>query len=256
MSTPAPTLGEAVWTVPTGLAFTTTLVVQPGQTDAGYPTFGARIEAPVTRAIVSAFQPATLNGRVWTVLLEAPLDDGAYELVWMTVDAPPTFEAFVPIVASHEATYGMALVEFPPVDESQVTPTPNDVAMLEAVRTVDANGQEQDSFNDTTRPTSTEVLDLITAATDYTLSQMRTNLDPVHYPQVKHLICLYTAMLIEGSYYREQPTQRADLWYTLWTQALTNLNARIEQDIQQALTPVWGMEPWKPPHRLEQWQML
>lgn len=59
---------------------------------------GARIEVPVTRAIVSYYRLAVLDGGVWTVELEPPPFGGSYNLVWRTNDAePPELEVTVPL---------------------------------------------------------------------------------------------------------------------------------------------------------------
>ena len=57
------------------------------------PTYGARIEIPVTREIVSAWTPGVLTDATatvdafWTVTLESPGAGGDYCIVWVTQEA-------------------------------------------------------------------------------------------------------------------------------------------------------------------------
>lgn len=79
-----------------GMPLTATLAAPPDVT-----TLGARLERPVTREIIAAWQPATLLGSTWTVALDGPLEPGDYLLVWRTPDPePPAYETFVPVCAS------------------------------------------------------------------------------------------------------------------------------------------------------------
>lgn len=64
----------------------------------GVTGLGARVEVPVTRAIISYWRPAVLEGSTWIVTLETPPQPGEYLLVWRTGDGdPPAYEAFVPL---------------------------------------------------------------------------------------------------------------------------------------------------------------
>lgn len=57
------------------------------------PHYGARIEVPITREIVSYWQLGVLTGATadtdayWTVTLESPVAAGDYCLVWVTQEA-------------------------------------------------------------------------------------------------------------------------------------------------------------------------
>lgn len=91
------------------------------------------------------------------------------------------------------------------------TPTPTDVARLLRARTKDANGVELGDWSAETRPTDTEVADLIDQATGPVLAELgrlEDPLDPERYadllPAASFLVALGTACLIEKSYYPEQ----------------------------------------------------
>jgi hypothetical protein len=60
---------------------------------------GARIEVPVTRAIVSRWRLATpIAGGAWQVALDVPVAAGSYLVAWRTPDPePPAYEAFTPL---------------------------------------------------------------------------------------------------------------------------------------------------------------
>jgi hypothetical protein len=250
----APTANE-VWQVACGYPFTAALIAPADSALMGWP-LGARVERPVTRAIVSAVQQAVLSGGLYTATLDAPPDPGAYNMVWLTSDDPPTYEVYVPLIATASVQNGaVPLVEWPPIDLTQVTPDEDSVAALERTRTVDANGNDTGLFTPDTRPTDTEAQDLIQQARDDVLAQLRRAVDPIHYPQIRHIVAIYAALLVETSYYREQTGQRAEEYAQLFTQSLTNLQQRIDQDVQLAGL-LGAMEPWQPSHRLERWQLL
>ena len=130
-------------------------------------TFGARVEVPLTRAIVSAYHLAVLDAGVWTVELDAPLTAGEYLLVWRTPDPePPDVEVMLPLVASSTAAMGAGAA-----DPESYTPTVQDVADVSPGYTrggfdddrEDA-GAEQGTFTTDTSPTAAHVGRLIVAA--------------------------------------------------------------------------------------------
>lgn len=225
-----------------GSKFTATLI-GPGGVTSGV---GARVEVPVTRAIVSAFKLAVIdNTGTWTLIdQEAPLTPGSFNLVWMTtrgVEIDP-FPIFVPLfVVAASSIIAIGGVDYPAVDTAQVTPTVDDVAMLEASRTRSADdGTEYDTFNDLTDPTEAQVEVIIGQAVQVVLAQLRTTFDPGHYPQVRQAAALLTAVLIEGSFFRNQaeqsgPTGTAGVWRSLYNQVISGLQQDIERDLQQAL---------------------
>jgi hypothetical protein len=216
--------------------FSTTLADPAGEIN----DLGARIEVPITRAIVTAWVAAgrDVTGSIWTVELEAPLVAGDYLLVWRDGGPePPQFEAFIPLVAVTAAA--VVEVDFPVVDRDAVTPTVEMVAALERTRTTAGGGgdtfdQGETTFTEDTRPTAAEVEALIEQATPMVLLELPDKFLETHYEAVQHAIALYTALLIEGSYYRTQTAEGAvDLWRTLYTTSLANLQSAIDKDYAQ-----------------------
>jgi hypothetical protein len=71
---------------------------------------GARIEVPYTRAIVSYWRPAAYDpvSGLWTVVLEAPVAAGDYQLVWRdSGPEPPEMEVMIPLVAARAGVEGV-----------------------------------------------------------------------------------------------------------------------------------------------------
>jgi hypothetical protein len=230
--------------VEVGSIFAATIPNPAGITQAGLH-LGAQVELPLSDAIVSSWQPAIVtqpiepplgNGIAYAVTtLQAPIVPGNYNLVWLTDDADGYFRQVVPlsvVTSLNAATYGG--VTYPEPDKSLLTPTVAEIALLEQTRTPDLDtGQELGTFTSNTRPTSVQVEALIRQSVDDVLSEMRPVFDPVHYPQVKRICTFYTAMMIEGSFFREQTAEGTVLWQSEYREALERLNTRIEQDIVQ-----------------------
>lgn len=216
-----------------GQPFTALLVDQ-----AGIRGIGARVEVPVTRAIVTYWHAATFDGAQWSVTLDSPPDVGDYNLVWMTGDFPPTLEAFVPL---HVVALDETVVDFPTLDPADVTPTVDDVALLERTRTiVDSDDTEEVTFTNATRPSADEVTELISTSVPLVLSDLpHLNINPDHYSQISHAIALYTAILIEGSFFRNQQegAKTTMLWQVLYDNTMSNIVRAIEIDLRQAATP-------------------
>lgn len=91
------------------------------------------------------------------------------------------------------------------------TPTPTDVARLLRARTKDANGVELGDWSAETRPTDSEVADLIDQAAGPVLAELGRLVDPDDpdlyldlHPAARHLVTLGAACLVEKSYYPEQ----------------------------------------------------
>lgn len=129
---------------------------------------GARIEVPVSRAIVSAFRWASIDPDTgaWTVTLDAPPALGTYNLVWRTDDAePPDYEVFIPLEVI------AAVVT--PVTPVQFSPTVQEVAYVTPAYTRGGfdddglqGGAEQGSYDASTSPTATHVEALIAAGAE------------------------------------------------------------------------------------------
>lgn len=241
--------------VAAGQEFTATLVDPGGLDDLN---LGARIEVPVTRAIVGFWRAATLSGYVWTVVLEAPpaqgpvgtdpaldaaLKAGEFNIVWLDDLDPPTFEAYVPLF-TYTGTNGTAPpppnggpTDWPFPDLTQCTPTVDDVALLERTRTFADGDEEFTTFNDQTRPTADEVTALIAQSVPVVLAQFRPTFPEALYDEVSHCVALYTAVLIEGSFFREQLSEGSvALYNSLFTQAVTGVAGQIQTALDQALS--------------------
>jgi len=235
--------------VPPNQPFATTLVAQPGMTDSGYPQLGARVVTPGVEAIVSAWRQASLSGSVFTVTLDGPTTPGSYQVNWITTDEPPTFNELVPLWCAtgvDTASQVDTPASWPPVPVDDIQPTVYSVAQLLRTRTVDQYGTDQETFNDSTRPTEAEAIPLIWEASKAVMAQMRVAVSPDRYDDISQLVRFYAAYLIEVSYYREEPVQRADVWLSMYNSSLAALNAQIESDLQ-IYQQFDGMEAWRPP---------
>ena len=241
----------AGWTVSVGADITASMADPPGGLQPGI-SLGARVEIPVTRAVVSYYRLATLSAGIWTVTLEGVLTAGFYNFVWRTNEAEgrahplaPSgllIDSPVPInVSSTGAGVGAGggsggQPDYPTVDLGEVTPTVDDVAQLERTRTVDEYGNEYITFTDATRPTADEVLRVISDATPLVLGSLPTQFDPVHWPKARHCVAMYCAMEIEGSWFKEEAlaSGRATMpWETEYETGRNELEATINEDRQQ-----------------------
>lgn len=137
---------------------------------------GARIEVPVTRAIVSYWRPAAYDpvADKWSVVLDSPLDTGEYNLVWRTGDAePPAYEVFIPLAISVSTA-----VAVPPGSSPAWAPSVDDVARVTPAYTVGgfddegefSGAQQTDAgvptYTEDTSPTRSHVEGLIQTACD------------------------------------------------------------------------------------------
>jgi hypothetical protein len=130
----------------------------------------------------------------------------------------------------------VAGTDWPAADVGQVTPSVDDVAALSRTRTVEAGGSDPGTFTTDTQPSDQEVSDLIDQAVEVVLSQLPTLFPAGYYPQVRHAAALYAALLIEGSYFREQLNEgSAQLWRQLYDAAITGLQTRYQVDLKQML---------------------
>lgn len=233
-----------------GAQFTATLIDPSGLGDL---RLGARIEVPVTRAIVGYWRPATLTGFIWSVQLEAPpaapqrppelggnsdpaltraLAAGQFNIVWMDGGPVPAVEIFVPLFVG--TGWGGAWgpdTEWPVPDPELVAPSVEDVAILLRTRTYTEGVLEHADFSDDTRPPADEVQRLIDQATPTVLAQLRPLFPESVYGQIGHLIALYTAVLIEGSFFREQVNEsQVALYRDLFTAGVEGVNTTIDNE--------------------------
>jgi hypothetical protein len=171
-------------------------------------------------------------GLDWTVTLDAVVESGDYQLVWLNGFDPPPTEVFIPLRVSPQAIFDDA--DFPPVDTDAVRPTVDDVANLERTRTFTEPGAELATFTDETRPPDEEVEQLIDQAMPIVLAELPPSFPTSHYDAVKYLIALYVAILVEGSYFREQSQYSSiPIWQELYDNHLKNLKDMIAQDMAQ-----------------------
>jgi hypothetical protein len=225
-----------------GTTFEATLV----DTGSLPPGIGARVEVPVTRAIVSMWQPAIRSGFVWFVTLDAPVVAGNYNLVWMDAASTPSYESFTPLTVTDGAITGpVGGVDLPTITPDLITPTLAQVTMLERSRTRDPNvGTDFTQFTSQTEPTDTEVTALMAEAANLVLVNFHPAIGPEHYPQIQTAAALLTAILIEGSFFRNQAetaSQRGaqqvsvGVWRSMYDDIITSLGDQIEQDLAQSL---------------------
>jgi hypothetical protein len=130
------------------------------------------------------------------------------------------------------------------VDEAK--PTTDDVALLLRTRTVghaptqgglggDTGPQDVTTFSDTTRPTETEVDRLIDTSFDAMIGRLDTLLIESQYEAFGHVVALYTAMLIEQSFFRETINEALlGMWTQMINDALSGI--RLAIDREQPLT--------------------
>jgi hypothetical protein len=193
------------------------------------PTYGARIEVPATRAIASAWVPATLqsDAMTWKAVIESPVAAGDYNVVWM--DEFGANQVTVPLFVAAAAITGS---QWPSVDESDIRPEAQEVAKYEQTRLISAGGNDLGEFTADTRPTYDQVDDLIETSIKLVLVQLPTMaFDPRHYDVVRESIALQAAILVEGSYYREQLDQgSAELYSRMLQSNIISLNQQIVAD--------------------------
>jgi hypothetical protein len=228
------------WDVAVGDQITASIIDPAGGLPAGLK-LGARVETPYTRAIVSAYQRGTLANGQWTVTVDGVLEAGGYLFVWRTDDAePPYYEVFLPIeIVPEGATSADGSGVYPPVDAEAIRPSTDDVATLERTRIVDPGGGDPGTFTADTHPTAAEVEKLIDAAIDDVMVLIPYAIDPRHYEQVRNAVTLYSAVLVESSYFREQMEEGSvALYREMYEATIASINARATEDDRSAAIAV------------------
>lgn len=115
-----------------------------------------------------------------------------------------------------------------PAAVDALRPTVQEVALLERTRTAGGGGGDEITFTDSTRPTASEVDALIDQALQAILIELPEGFGPEFYDRARHMVALYTAILIEGSYFREQLDQGSvALWRDLLNTGMANLRAAV-----------------------------
>jgi hypothetical protein len=115
----------------------------------------------------------------------------------------------------------------PPIDRAAVTPSVDDVAALEATRTIGASGADLGTFTSETRPTDTEVDVVIDEALDAVLGQLPDHIETLWYAPIRRLVALRAAATVETSYYREQAP--ATVWTERFAAELAALQAAVSR---------------------------
>jgi hypothetical protein len=119
-------------------------------------------------------------------------------------DVPPRDLAWSDIVIADQDGDVVQTIPAPaPVDPAAVRPSVDDVAALEATRTIDEGGAETGTFSNSTRPTAADVERLIDQAVSDVLAQLPPNIDRVWDSAIGRAIALRVAWMVEASYYRE-----------------------------------------------------
>lgn len=118
-----------------------------------------------------------------------------------------------------------------------VRPSVEDVAALEQTRTTGGNslgGDEGDgTFTETTVPSASQVEAVIDTALDLIVPQLGTLLTgDAQLGMVKRAVALQAAIIIEGSYFREQIDQGSvSLWSALLARLMTGLGTLSGSDV-------------------------
>lgn len=174
------------------------------------PSTGATLLAPTTAGITEP-RPGTYR----TILTAATA--GTYSVRWALPSGA---------VAEEELVVSAFPVSDPPTG---IRPTVDEVAALERTRTIGEGSEDEGTFNDNTHPTAAEVEALIDQAVDAVLNQLPVAISETYYPQTRHAITLYTAILVEGSYHREQISEGSvALWRALMENTIVRLQATLD----------------------------
>jgi hypothetical protein len=107
-------------------------------------------------------------------------------------------------------------------------PSVEDVAALIRARTKDDAGNEHGTFDDTTRPTSTQVEILITNGCADVATWVGYELHDSLWNEARNLATIYTACQIEESYYPEQVAAQRSAWEQLWRRYQYGLERLVE----------------------------
>lgn len=134
---------------------------------------------------------------------------------------------------------------------SDYTPDVADVALFLRTRTRDTNGVELGTFTDATRPTGTEVSDIIADTVVNMEDDIGVDIDSRLWSSAKRVTALRAAMAIEVSYFSEQVASNRSVYPQLkewYEEDLDKLNVAIVETAEGGEpgsdagedTPVWG----------------
>ena len=130
-----------------------------------------------------------------------------------------------------------------PIDPALVRPTVAEVSILERTRTVgmtagglggDTTPSDITVFGTDTRPTATEVDAIIDQAVEAIIGQMPAEVPVVYYGQIRHFVALYSAILIEGSFFRESLDEGSvELYTSLLERGIPQLRTVIDEEVAE-----------------------
>lgn len=151
----------------------------------------AEIDTLTLPAEGSEYEPANPEARTLTTR-KATLQEGFYRIVWVDEESNRSSPT-APVENASELAGG-------------IRPTIAEVASLLRARTKVKGGKELGTFSFATRPTSLEVDELIDEAMDEVLGKVVEPEEPGsgYERRIRGAVRLYTAILIEGSYFPEQ----------------------------------------------------
>jgi len=120
-------------------------------------------------------------------------------------------------------------------DFAEITPTLQMVADLVRTRLVEAGAAPADTFTSGTYPTAAQAQRLIDQAANAIWTQLPGSVAEPWAPAGQHLAALYAAILIEGSYFREQLTDdQVQLYRDLLMQGIRGLGSAMGESEQVA----------------------
>jgi hypothetical protein len=206
-----------------------------------YP--GQRFESVLTGApsgMVGTLTFSIVNPETDAVL-EAPRTTGISEPVdgtyWTSSTAPETVDEYVVVWTSGgtSAVEGLTVLT-----ALGARPTLEDVSLLLRTRTVgpsiglggDTGPGDVTVFGPDTRPSDVEVERMITLASDRVLPRLggADAIPESRYGQVRHAIALYTCLLIEQSFFREQSTaETRAFWRELIDESLGEVADTVDE---------------------------
>jgi hypothetical protein len=127
-------------------------------------------------------------------------------------------------------------------DIEAAKPSVEDVSLLLRTRTVghvpaagglggDTGPEDVTVFSDTTRPTAAEVQALIETSYDAMIGRLDSMLIDSQYEAFSHVVSLYTAQLIEISYFRETVNEALlGMWTQMINDTLGGIRLAIERE--------------------------
>jgi hypothetical protein len=119
-------------------------------------------------------------------------------------------------------------------------PSVLDVALLLRTRTVkgsmaglgaDSGPADFTTFDSGTRPSAAEVSQLIDTAYDAMYGRLTLALTSSHFEAFSHVVAMYTAILVEVSFFRESANRELlELWRETIDDMLAGINMALERD--------------------------